>query len=128
MEGGYKSSDESAYGTSNTAHSPLSWSSLLKGLVIGNRVPQSLSYYVKFYLRYAKRLEGLTWPSEPESHQPEVAVDRLSTSDVKNDPVHIWRGKEFHVALITHKYPARLKVLYYRLIFHVEKLQIIQEI
>lgn len=120
MEGEYKPSAESADGKSNTVPSPLSWSSLLKGSVIGNRIPQSLSYYVKFYLRYAKRLEGLTWPSELPSHKSEVAVDLLNTSDVKNNPAHVWKGKEFHIALITHKYPAREKVFYYHSFFDVD--------
>lgn len=117
MEGDCKSSAESADWKSKTVPSPLSWSSLLKGSVIRNSVPKSLSYYVKFYLRYAKRLEGLTWPSELQRHKPEVAVDLLSTSDVKNDPAHVWKGKEFHIALITHKFPARVKVLYYLIFF-----------
>jgi len=120
LEGEYSNSAGYADGKSNMVPSPLSWSSLLKGSVIGNRVPQSLSYYVKFYLRYAKRLEDLTWPSELRSHRSEVAVDLLSRSDVKKDPAHVWKGKEFHIALITHKYPARMKVLFNLLCFDVD--------
>lgn len=117
MEGEYKVPDVFAAGKSNNVSSPLSWSSLLKGSAVENRIPQSLSYYVKFYLRYAKELEGLTWPSELQSHESEAAMDLRSTSDVKSNPADAWKGKEFNIALITHKFPARRKVFYHRLSF-----------
>lgn len=109
MEGEYSDAFRAADGKSNTVPTPLSWSSLLKGSVIGDRLSPSLSYYVKFSLRNAKRLEGLILPSEHQSHRSEKAVDLLSTDDPKNYPDRVWKGKEFHIALITHKYPAREK-------------------
>lgn len=112
MEGEYNGEFRAADGKSDTVPTPLSWSSLLKGSVVGDRLSRSLSYYVKFSLRYAKRLEGLTSPSEHQSHRSEKAVDLLSTNDLKSDPDNVWKGKEFHIALITHKYPAREKVIH----------------
>ncbi|KAG0558429.1 hypothetical protein KC19_10G027600 [Ceratodon purpureus] len=109
MEGEYKAQDVSAAGKNNNLPSSLSWSNILKGSILENRKPGSLSYYVKFYLRHAKRLEGLTWPSQLQSYESEAAIGFLSTSDMKNDPADAWKGKEFNIALITHRYPARLK-------------------
>jgi hypothetical protein len=119
IEGEYKAPDISAAGKSNNLPSPLSWSTLLKGSILENRISQSLSYYVKFYLRYAKGLEGITWPSKLQSHESEAAMGLLSTSDAKNDAADVWKGNEFNIALITHKYPARMKVFYYRHSFYI---------
>jgi len=112
MEEEYNDEFRATDGKSDIVPAPLSWFSLLKGLVIGDKLSQSLSYYVKFFLRYAKRLEGLTLPSKYQSHRYEKAVDLLSTNDLKSDPDHAWKGKEFYIALITHKYLAREKVIY----------------
>lgn len=120
MEGDYTSLAESAIGMSRNIPAPLSWSSLLKGTVIGTSEPSSVSYYAKFDIRFAKRLEGLSWPSHFQGHKSGAAVEVHKSRDVKNESTYVWKGKEFHIALITHKHPAREKVLNYAHDFHVD--------
>ncbi|XP_024391259.1 uncharacterized protein [Physcomitrium patens] len=106
MEGDYKPSDLSPEEKDSNLFSPLSWSRLLKGSVFRKRIPQSISYYVQFHLHYANRLQGLAWPSEVQNHVTQAGVDLPSRSHVRKD---VYKGKEFNIALITHKCPARLK-------------------
>jgi len=112
MEGECNDAFRVANGKSNTVPTLLPCSSLQKDSAIGDRLFKSFSYYMKFSLLYEKRLEGLTSPLEQQSHRLEKVVDLLNASDMEKDPNHVRKEKEFHITLITHKYPIEGKVIY----------------
>lgn len=91
----------------STTDSSLSWSKLLKAVVLKYTPSGLVSYYVQFHLRQASCLDGLRWPSAEQDSKRDIP----STCDAKGSSEEVWKGKEFNIALITHKYPARRKVL-----------------
>lgn len=91
----------------STTDSSLLWSKLLKGVVLKYTPSGLVSYYVQFHLQQASCLDGLRWPSAEQDSKRDIP----RTCDRQKFSEEVWKGKEFNIALITHKYPARRKVL-----------------
>jgi hypothetical protein len=107
LEGQYVTRQSGTEKGESTTDSSLSWSKLLKAVVLKYTPSGLVSYYVQFHLRQASCLDGLRWPSAEQGSKRDIP----STCDAKKFSEEVWKGKEFNIALITHKYPARRKVL-----------------
>lgn len=110
LEGEHNSfSDCKSVKRDRTAELPISWSNLLRGVVLQKKPSKLVTYYVYFHLRQANCYQGLSWPTEGLNSQINSSVLNKCQETQRSETC--WNGRQFDIVMITHKHPVTVKVL-----------------